>query len=105
METPTKTFRSTTSGVYRFDPRTFEIDFHFPIGPNPHGDVIDQWGYQFANDGTSGTGSYVNIGKGVGNKQWFQKRVRPVPATGILSSSLNASAPVSVSPVSRSLWT
>ena len=87
METPTKTFRSTQSGVYRFDPRTFEISFHFPIGPNPHGDVIDQWGYQFVNDGTGGTGSYVNIGKGIGNKQWFKKRVRPVSATGILSSS------------------
>ncbi len=87
METPTKTFRSSKSGVYRFDPRTFEISFHFPIGPNPHGDVFDQWGYQFVNDGTGGTGSYVNIGKGVGNKQWFKKRVRPVSATGILSSS------------------
>ncbi len=86
METPTKTFRSTRSGVYRFNPRTFEVEFHFPIGPNPHGDVFDRWGYQFANDGTSGTGSYVNIGKGVGNKQWFKKRVRPVAATGILSS-------------------
>lgn len=86
METPTKTFRSKSSGVYRFDPRTFEINFHFPIGPNPHGDVIDQWGYQFVNDGTSGTGSYANIGKGVGNKQWFQKQWRPVAATGILSS-------------------
>ncbi len=87
METPTKTFRSTTSGVYRFDPRSFEIDFHFPIGPNPHGDVFDQWGYQFATDGTGGTGSYIDIGKGIGNKEWYKKRVRPVPATGILSSS------------------
>ncbi len=87
METPTKTYRSTASGVYRFDPRTFEMEFVFPIGPNPHGDVFDQWGFQFANDGTGGTGSYVNIGKGIGNKQWFKKRVRPVAATGILSSS------------------
>lgn len=87
IETPTKTFRSGQTGVHRFNPRTFEMEFHFPIGPNPHGDVFDQWGYQFANDGTSGTGSYVNIGKGMGNKQWFQKRVRPVAATGILSSS------------------
>jgi putative heme-binding domain-containing protein len=86
-ETPTRTYRSGSSGVHRFNPRTFEVDFHFPIGPNPHGDVFDQWGFQFANDGTSGTGSYVDIGKGVGNKHWFQKRVRPVPATGILSSS------------------
>ncbi|MFT5302046.1 MAG: glucose/arabinose dehydrogenase, partial [Mariniblastus sp.] len=87
FETPTKTFRSGQSGVHRFNPRTFEFEFHFPIGPNPHGDVLDQWGYQFANDGTGGTGSYINIGKGVGNKQWFKKRVRPVPANGILSSS------------------
>ena len=87
METPTKTYRSGRSGVHRFNPRTFEMEFHFPIGPNPHGDIFDQWGYQFANDGTSGTGSYVNIGKGIGNKQWFRKEWRPVAATGILSSS------------------
>lgn len=86
FETPTKTFRSGASGVHRFNPRTFEFEFHFPIGPNPHGDVFDQWGYQFASDGTSGTGSYVNIGKGIGNKKWYEKRVRPVPATGLLSS-------------------
>ncbi len=87
FETPTKTYRSGASGVHRFNPRTFEVEFHFPIGPNPHGDVIDQWGFQFAGDGTSGTGSYVNIGQGVGNKQWYTKRVRPVAATGLLSSS------------------
>ncbi len=86
FETPTKTFRSGATGVHRFNPRTFEFEFHFPIGPNPHGDFFDQWGYQFANDGTGGTGSYVNIGKGIGNKKWFKKRVRPVPATGMISS-------------------
>ncbi len=87
FETPTKTFRSGSSGVHRFHPRTFEFEFHFPIGPNPHGDVFDRWGFQFANDGTSGTGSYVNLGKGIGNKKWFEKRVRPVAATGLLSGS------------------
>lgn len=87
METPTQTVRSGESGVHRFNPRTFEMEFHFPIGPNPHGDVFDQWGYQFANDGTGGVGSYVNIGKGISNKPWFKMRVRPVAATGILSSS------------------
>ncbi|MFN7813564.1 MAG: PVC-type heme-binding CxxCH protein [Planctomycetia bacterium] len=87
METPTRTVRSDKTGVHRFNPRTFEVEFHFPIGPNPHGDVFDQWGYQFANDGTTGVGSYVNIGRGVGNKPWFEKRVRPVAATGLLSSS------------------
>jgi putative heme-binding domain-containing protein len=87
METPTRTYHSGASGVHRFNPRTFEMEFHFPIGPNPHGDFFDKWGFQFANDGTSGTGSYVNIGKGQGNKQWFEKQWRPVSATGSLSSS------------------
>ncbi|MEM7313450.1 MAG: PVC-type heme-binding CxxCH protein, partial [Planctomycetota bacterium] len=89
FETPTKTHRTGQSGVHRFNPRTYEIEFHYPIGPNPHGDVIDRWGYQFANDGTSGTGGYVSLGKGQrpGGKQWFKKEWRPVAATGILSSS------------------
>lgn len=89
FETPTQTYRSGQSGIHRFNPRTFEVDFHYPIGPNPHGDVIDRWGFQFANDGTSGTGGYVSIGKGLrpGNKEWFKKEWRPVAATGILSSS------------------
>lgn len=87
METPTRTVRSDKDGVHRFNPRTFEVEFHFPIGPNPHGDVFDQWGYQFANDGTTGVGCYVNIGRGVSSKPWFSKRVRPVAATGLLASS------------------
>lgn len=89
FETPTGTFRSGASGVHRFNPRTFEVEFHYPIGPNPHGDVFDRWGYQFANDGTSGTGGYVSIGKGQrpGGRQWFKQEWRPVAATGILSSS------------------
>lgn len=87
QETPTKTFRSQQTGTFRFNPRTYEVEFHHPIGPNPHGICFDQWGYQFCNDGTGGEGNYVSIGKGVGPfKAWFKKRVRPVPATGILSS-------------------
>jgi putative heme-binding domain-containing protein len=89
FETPTRTFRTGDSGVHRFNPRTFEIEFHYPIGPNPHGDVFDRWGYQFANDGTSGTGGYVSLGKGLrpGGREWFKKEWRPVAATGLLSSS------------------
>ncbi|MFH5803513.1 PVC-type heme-binding CxxCH protein [Alienimonas sp. DA493] len=88
IETPTHTYRSGRSGVHRFNPRTFEMEFHYPIGPNPHGDVFDQWGYQFANDGTTGTGGYVSIGKGKrpGDRQWFKKEWRPVAATGLLAS-------------------
>ena len=88
METPTKKFRSKSSGVYRFDPRTYEVNFHYHIGPNPHGDTIDKWGFQFANDGTGGAGDYVSIGHGTRSpKRWFRKRVRPVAATGFISGS------------------
>lgn len=88
METPTKTFRSNASGVYRFDPRTYEINFHFGIGPNPHGNSFDAWGFQYATDGTSGTGDYIAIGNGQrAPHRLYTKRVRPVPASGILGSS------------------
>ncbi len=43
FETPTRLFRTGDSGVHRFNPRTFEVEFHYPIGPNPHGDVFDRW--------------------------------------------------------------
>ncbi|MEX2232617.1 MAG: PVC-type heme-binding CxxCH protein [Cyclobacteriaceae bacterium] len=86
IETPYGPFRSETSGVYRFDPLTFEFSFHFPVGPNPHGDVFDQWGNQFATDATGGRGYYINIGKGQKARQLYEQRVRPVAGIGILSS-------------------
>ena len=86
LETPYGPFRSSADGVYRFDPLTFETSFHFPVGPNPHGDVFDQWGYQFATDATGGTGYYINVGKGQRARQLYEQKVRPVPGIGILSS-------------------
>ncbi|MCA9048318.1 MAG: hypothetical protein KDA89_06295, partial [Planctomycetaceae bacterium] len=88
FETPTRTYRanSGTCGVFKWDPLTWEIDHQFQIGPNPHGDSFDQWGRQFATDGTGGTGNYVGFpGRGA-PKQLYEKRVRPVPATCILDS-------------------
>ncbi len=89
FETPwgqTKRFGTGGTGVYEWDPVKFDINFHFPIGPNPHGDVFDQWGNQFATDGTGGTGNYIGMpGHGAPN-QLYEKRVRPVPAIQILDS-------------------
>lgn len=83
---PTKRFGTGGTGVYEWDPTTFDINFHFPIGPNPHGDVFDQWGNQFATDGTGGTGNYIGMpGRGA-PAQLYEKRVRPVPAICILDS-------------------
>jgi putative heme-binding domain-containing protein len=87
VETPFgKPFRSTASGVYRWDPRTGNIGFHFAIGPNPHGDVFDRWGRQFVTDGTSGSGAYVGFPNRKTYKPLYEKKFRPVPGIGILSS-------------------
>ena len=83
---PTKRFGTGGTGVYEWDPVTFDINFHFPIGPNPHGDVFDQWGNQFVTDGTGGTGNYVGMPGHGAPGQLYEKRVRPVPAIAILDS-------------------
>ncbi len=88
VETPwAKPFRSTSTGLYRFNPRSYQVDYHFSIGPNPHGDVIDRWGNQFVSDGTSGTGYYVGFPKKPTPKQLYVKQYRPVPGTGLISGS------------------
>ena len=88
FETPTKTL--SLRGNRGFIDSTlvpFEVDFSFSHRPqSSRRCAFDQWGYQFANDGTGGTGSYINIGKGVGNKQWFKKASSPRSCHGILSS-------------------
>jgi putative heme-binding domain-containing protein len=83
---PAKRFGTGGTGVYEWDPVTFDINFHFPIGPNPHGDVFDEWGNQFATDGTGGTGNYIGMPGHGSPKQLYEKRVRPVPAIQILDS-------------------
>ena len=83
---PAKRFGTGGTGVYEWDPVTFDINFHFPIGPNPHGDVFDQWGNQYATDGTGGTGNHIGFpGRGA-PRQLYDKRVRPVPSICILDS-------------------
>ncbi|MEJ7591707.1 MAG: PA14 domain-containing protein [Planctomycetaceae bacterium] len=89
---PTKRFGTGGTGVYEWDPVTFDINFHFPIGPNPHGDTFDQWGNQFVTDGTGGTGNYVGMPGHGAPGQLYEKRVRPVPAIAILDSQHFAEA-------------
>ncbi|QDU64292.1 Cytochrome c-552 precursor [Planctomycetes bacterium Pan216] len=76
-----------SSGMYRFDPRTFAITPIAENSPNPHGTAFDYWGYLYANDGTGGR-SYQVRPEGEGFKMHFllDKEFRPVPANEILSS-------------------
>ncbi len=79
-------FRSNSTGMYRFDLKSHKLTRHFGMGPNPHGNAFDKWGFQFATDGTTGHGFYIGFpGRGA-PKQLYRKRVRPVPGIGILSS-------------------
>ena len=81
-----KPVRDTRSAVYRFDPLTWKFEYHFSVGPNPHGDTFDDWGHQFVTDGTTGRGFYIGFPQKGAPKDLFQKVHRPVPAIAILSS-------------------
>jgi mono/diheme cytochrome c family protein/lysophospholipase L1-like esterase len=89
VETPWGPARpSSATGMYRFDPRRHTFGFHAANGPNPHGTAFDRWGYHFATDGTSGSPFQVTPSpKGFRMRSLFQKTVRPVPASGIVSSA------------------
>ncbi|QNN23051.1 hypothetical protein HED60_12480 [Planctomycetales bacterium ZRK34] len=81
--------KSTTNGMYRFNPRTYEFSFHASNGPNPHGSGFDYWGYNFATDGTTGRSYQVvpDSKSGFTMRKLLEKKVRPVPSSGVLSSA------------------
>ncbi len=77
-----------TSGMYRFNPRTHEFSFHAPNSPNAHGIDFDYWGYHYATDATGGSAYQVqpNDDGTFRMDRLLDHTVRPVPASGILSS-------------------
>ena len=90
VESPWSTNQqSGTSGMYRFNPRTFEFSFHAPNSPNPHGISFDYWGYHYATDGTGGEAYQVKPNRDgtFSMRKLLEKTVRPVPSSGILSSA------------------
>jgi len=90
VETPWATNQeSNVSGMYRFNPRTYEFSFHAVNNPNPHGISFDYWGYHYATDGTGGAAFQVKPADdgGFEMRRLLQHTVRPVPSSGILSSA------------------
>ena len=87
-ETPWKqNLNVGSSGMYRFDPRTYAITPHAANSPNPHGTSFDYWGYCYANDGTGGRSYQVRPeGKGFKMHLLLKKEFRPVAADAIMSS-------------------
>ncbi|GMU91377.1 MAG: hypothetical protein AMXMBFR4_04350 [Candidatus Hydrogenedentota bacterium] len=80
---------ASKSGMYRFNPRTYRFAFHAVNEPNPHGGDFDYWGYHFATDATSGRAFQVRMDLDGRFKmhELLEKTVRPVPSSGILSST------------------
>jgi len=91
VETPWTTNQESDgrAGMYRFNPRTHEFAFHADNPPNPHGIDFDYWGYHYATDATGGGAFQVkpNPDGTFTMRNLFRQTVRPVPASGILSSS------------------
>jgi len=81
--------QSGKSGMYRFNPRTHRYSFHAENNPNPHGGDFDYWGYHFATDATSGNAFQVRKEEGGKYRMYklLDKTVRPVPSSGIISST------------------
>jgi azurin len=90
VETPwTTNQQSGESGMYRFNPRTYEFSFHAPNSPNPHGISFDYWGYHYATDATGGAAYQVKPNRDgtFEMRSLLDHTVRPVPSSGIISST------------------
>ena len=89
VETPWSTNQeSPVSGMYRFNPRTYEFSYHALNVPNAHGTAFDYWGFHYATDATGGEAYQVkpNDDGTFSMQKLLTKTVRPVTASGILSS-------------------
>jgi putative heme-binding domain-containing protein len=77
------------SAMYRFNPRSHRFSYHAENPPNPHGGDFDYWGYHYATDATGGRAYQVRMDGDGGFKmhELLTKTVRPVPSSGILSST------------------
>src|SRR5690606_19208844 len=97
VETPWgKSVECGTSGLYRFNPRTFEFSFVVSNSPNPHGTSFDKWGDMYITDATTGRAYQVYNNRTVTTttddnacekRPLFKETVRPVTSNQILSSS------------------
>jgi glucose/arabinose dehydrogenase/lysophospholipase L1-like esterase/plastocyanin len=96
IETPYGVVRSRDGTLWRVRPDTFEAERYASMGGflNPHGHVFTRWGQGFSHDGTTARPYHNTVISG--HLPWpkrhpnaptvYNKRTRPLPATGILSS-------------------
>lgn len=95
VETPYGPVRNVDACVWRFDPRTWDLQRYASYGfANPHGHVFDRWGQDIIHDGTGANPYHGALISGFVEfprkharaPQLYQQRTRPCPATEILSS-------------------
>ena len=96
IETPwRKSAESGESGLYRFNPRTFDFSLVVDNSPNPHGISFDKWGNQFITDGTTGKAFQVYYKRTVTSRTddgdflkrpLFKQTIRPYTSSQLLSS-------------------
>ncbi len=96
IETPYGPVRSRNACVWRFDPRTWQVERYIAYNfANPHGHVFTEWGQDFVTDGTGNVNYYAlpfsghlpEPDKHQGYFSFFRQRSRPAGATEILSSA------------------
>ena len=87
--------RNANGAVYRYEPRTQKFMVYTPKSyANPHGHVFDRWGQDIIHDGTGAVpyhGSLISSHLDFPEKHGdvpavYQPRIRPLPASEILSS-------------------
>lgn len=96
IETPwRKNAEFGESGLYRFNPRTYDFSLVVDNSPNPHGISFDKWGNQFITDATSGgafqvyykrTASMTTQKGNFEKRPLFKQTIRPYTSSQILSS-------------------
>lgn len=87
--------RNTNGCVWRFDPRTWDVDRYVAFNfANPHGHVFTRWGQDIVHDGTGAVPYHATLFSGHvdfpdKHRQppvLYDRRTRPCPGTEILSS-------------------
>jgi azurin/glucose/arabinose dehydrogenase/lysophospholipase L1-like esterase len=96
VETPWRvSAESGSSGLYRFNPRTFDYSFVVANNPNPHGIAFDEWGHLLINDGTTGKAFQVYLDSSSKNPTEARFKARPLVATTVrpVAASMVLSSP------------
>ncbi len=96
LETANGPLRNTDGAVYRYEPRTGNVDTYVAYGfANPHGRVFDYWGNDIITDATGNASYFAPAFSGRIDypakhpkmEQFWARPSRPCPGTGLMTSN------------------